>query len=521
MIPSNRQPALNVGAFKGAKQVDPVFDNILQEVHGCFDHSTGAIRRFNGKLLNTTGVNPPIWSIAQLRFSDRIVNVRRTSSVLDVHPDYLPLPPYIPIDPFDPEDPEPPPPVPFFPPAVPDPFDPGDWPADGPKAPPVDPTTPTPAGPTFTYPSLPWNVAIRCVPASSTIDVTEGETSKTTTLEKYIDYGNWGSGEYYVRISWPTEYTWFSCGGAGNGGINSTLWLSGPLGTYEQDYTGGVSSDMPDGDYSVPVTFTLCAYTGLGTYGNLKNAQGQDITATWNVLITKYFAVLEVEPDEFDLVYIVGDTAMPSSTITVSNTGPAESLLHWTAVVSGDAGVTLDVAAGDLYGGESATITATAGAGRDVGEYTSNITISATAGSGSLTPVTVVAHEYVKDLYVGDLLFTFSFTNWPGPGSSGSSNFTRAWAPGVSSVDLAGKTFQIKKDTSGPDLDNAGADVWAAHYQDSTFWNQFGGSATSWERIEYDKDTGAPTGSLSRTLPNVPVVHPYEESYTVSWVKSP
>jgi hypothetical protein len=290
MIPSNRQPFTKVQAFAGIKQVDPSFDNILQEIHGCTDNPTGILKRMNGKMLNTTGVSGPVWSIGQFRFSDRIMNVRRTSSVLEAYADYHPIAPYIPFNPEEPtpEDPVDPVPnpgrgnAPWLP----------DYPEDGPKAP--DPALipqPTPAGPNWTIPLLPWECKVRCVPASGTIDLALGPETFSSVLDKYVDVGWGGTGDNYFKVELSESWLRMSLGG--NGDIISTDWPDGDTfglsPTFLQNFS--VSTSSPPIGISVGVvSFTMMAYTGLGTYQPVVDSSGDKISANFTVTVKNSWA---------------------------------------------------------------------------------------------------------------------------------------------------------------------------------------------------------------------------------------
>jgi hypothetical protein len=213
-----------------------------------------------------------------------MTNVRRTSSILEAFADYNPLPPYIPLKEEDPEEPNPD--KPSTPPTRYAPWDPVDWPQDGPKAPTSPLPSPAPARPSYTIPYTPWNIKIRCVPSAITMDADDGPITGSTILEKYIDISTLG-GFCDIMITFSPVYAWFGAP-TSNGGIVSTLWIDGSLGSHEAHY--GFSIDpttMPAGTYTIPVTFTLMSSVGLGTYTPLIGKDGQPITAVCTITAHK------------------------------------------------------------------------------------------------------------------------------------------------------------------------------------------------------------------------------------------
>ena len=265
--------------------MDPSFDNVLQEIHGCMDRPTGILKKFNGKCLNTTGVSSPVWSINQLRFSNRITNVRRVGSTVEAYPDYFPIAPFIPLpkpaftDPSQPSQPgnggitTPP-------------WNPPDWPESGPKAPTVAKPVPAPAKPTNTGSNTPINIKMKCVPSAVTLTLPGGPTSTTIQLDKYVDVGS-GGGFSSVRVTWPLSATWISVAtgyistAVANGGVFETTWSDGGASEAIANVTISTDNTAPMGTTTVtPVTFTLVSSVA----GDSINNQTQ-VTGRFNTLI--------------------------------------------------------------------------------------------------------------------------------------------------------------------------------------------------------------------------------------------
>lgn len=252
-----------------------------------------------GKYLNTTGVCGPIWTIFQLRFSDRAVNVRRVGTTVEAYPDYRRLPPYIPIDPWgipsSPATPPTPPPLP--------PWDRVNYPRKGlPKEPALPWPDEPPKAPTSTLIDMPQDIRIRSVPATVSMDVSAAKVSANCMLQKYVDISG-GMGFWNVRVTWPVADTWVRVYAGSpaveipNGGVFSTLWLDGSsMNDYMAAFTVSAVAP-PDGVSTSTITFTLVAYCGLGTYWPLINKQGNTITAGCTVTVTNHIFTGQLQFD--------------------------------------------------------------------------------------------------------------------------------------------------------------------------------------------------------------------------------
>ena len=274
MMPQHNTPNISVKAFGGVRQVDPSFDNVLQEVHGCFDRPTGILKKFNGKCLNTTGISGPVWSIGQLKFSDRLTNVRRVGTTVEAYSDYRSFPPWI-VKKQSTTDPTPEPPVYITPP-----WSPTDFPTTGPKSPPSYPT-PQPKTPTYQQPSQPvdW-IRITCTPSSFNFNTDTGYLSGTSVLEALTSQLlTWS----YVKVEWDKTTTWLTCSAGTNGSVYETSWDDGSMSVHQQNVTFTASSSVPYGTYSTIVKFTLMTYTGSDTYQPVVDGSGTPIAASCSI----------------------------------------------------------------------------------------------------------------------------------------------------------------------------------------------------------------------------------------------
>lgn len=192
-----------------------------------------------------------------------------------------------------------------------------------------------------------------------------------------------------------------------------------------------------------------------------------------------------------------GDSEVQTGTLAICNDALGTSTMAWNArIVSGGAecGVTIDKTSGFVKNGECDYITYSVDPtfAADPGDCDTVIEIC--DGRGNCRQVTIKRSIY--PVYVGDIVYSYTYTNWPTPGSSGAGTITKAWGPGCTAVNIAGKMFVVNADTLGPGPNFSGPGVWAAHYQDATYWQ----TATSWEKISFAADTGKPSGGISRQL---------------------
>jgi hypothetical protein len=314
---------MSVKTFGGIREVDPSFDNVLQEVHGCMDRPTGILKKFQGKILNTTGVSAAIWSISQLKFSDRITNVRRVGSTMQAYPDYRRLPPYIPLKKHTTTD------VSVIPtPSLRAPWQPPEWPQSYPL-----PTWPNPVrSPQYTQATIPlYYFRLTCTPSAFAFNASTGPTSGTTVLEalsnNYVTDSD-------IKVSWDSHVNWLATSCGGNGNVFNTLWDDGTMSTHQQNITISViPGAVPPGTTTVTITFTLVACSSFDdVFQPVVDGSGAIIKATCVVTVTK-------DPPLFTGTMKITTTRVDSTGISF---GPRVDLAYLVNTTGSNATGTLD-----------------------------------------------------------------------------------------------------------------------------------------------------------------------------------
>jgi len=78
-----------MSSLAGVQEAGGKLDNRIDEIHGVWDYNAGALRRLDGKLLNSTG--RAFWTLKQLSFRGRRAFVSRSGGDLNIRDDSQPL----------------------------------------------------------------------------------------------------------------------------------------------------------------------------------------------------------------------------------------------------------------------------------------------------------------------------------------------------------------------------------------------------------------------------------------------
>jgi hypothetical protein len=187
-------------SLRGVEEAAPKLDDRIDEIHGMWDYNAGALRRLDGKLLNSTGGS--FWTLAQLNFRGRRAFVNNNNGSNFIVDDGQPLPGVV----F---------PYPVYPNQHPGySF----W-ADWPSLPNIDPNNPiegqetpggdSPSGPTGDEPDDSVPMGLTPTPEMVEFDTRTDRNGASRTIRvKKSDATNGGGS--FVRVSWNSGLEWMS-----------------------------------------------------------------------------------------------------------------------------------------------------------------------------------------------------------------------------------------------------------------------------------------------------------------------